>query len=237
MNSSTRCRRRDRANRRCLRRRSTITRSGVAERRRGRRGLTPALRLARRRSCARMRRSLASCSAGSPFTVRARTVTVAESSSAVTSTSAPSNASLSRSTTALRSAASGTRTVASASCPRLTIVAFRIVSEARRSFGITRRMSSRVRIIVKVRPISSTTPASSPISTQSPSRSGCASAIRIPATKFASVDRAAKPTTSPMIAEDARIPPATARTSGMTSSADRTPMNTINATSARRRTR
>ena len=55
--------------------------------------------------------------------------------------------------------------------------------------------------------------------------------------KFPIVRCAAKPTTIPTIAEDARIPVATARTSGITRRAERIPTKKISATMARRRTR
>ena len=58
---------------------------------------------------------------------------------------------------------------------------------------------------VYVRPISSTTPVVPSTSTRSPIRSGCVNAIRIPATKLASVRCAAKPSTSPRTADEARI--------------------------------
>ena len=64
-------------------------------------------------------------------------------------------------------------------------------------------------------------------STRSPSRSGCENAIRIPAIAFPSVRCAAKPMTSPITADEARMPPAIARTCGMTSSAESTPTKTI----------
>ncbi len=56
-----------------------------------------------------------------------------------------------------------------------------MVSEAIRSFGITIRSSSAVRMNVYVRPTSSTMPLYPAISTWSPSRSGCANAISSPA--------------------------------------------------------
>jgi len=88
-----------------------------------------------------------------------------------------------------------------------------------------------------VRPISSTTPSVSSTRTRSPSRSGCAEAIRIPATKFESVVWAANPMTRPRIAEEASRPPATARTAGITSSAERIPTKTTENMSVRRSTR
>ena len=65
------------------------------------------------------------------------------------------------------------------------------------------------------------------VSTRSPSRSGWENAIRRPAMKFPIVRCAAKPTTIPSTAEEARIPPAIARTCGITSSAERTPTKMI----------
>ena len=109
----------------------------------------------------------------------------------------------------------------------LRIVRLRMVSEASFSFGITQRVSSSVRMNVYVSPISSTTPSTSSTTTVSPRRSGCENAIRIPATALPIVLCAAKPITSPMTAEDARMPPAIARTCGMTSSAESTPTKTI----------
>ena len=64
-------------------------------------------------------------------------------------------------------------------------------------------------------------------STSSPRRSGWVNAIRMPATKLPIVRWLAKPITSPITAEDARTPPATACTCGITSSADITPTKTI----------
>ena len=55
--------------------------------------------------------------------------------------------------------------------------------------------------------------------------------------KFPSVLWAAKPTTSPITAPEARIAPATARTCGITSRAERTPIATIVAVTLRRSTR
>jgi hypothetical protein len=66
---------------------------------------------------------------------------------------------------------------------------------------------------------------------------GCESANRIPATKLPSVRCAAKPTMIVSIAEDASSPPATARTCGITSSADSTPTVTTAASTPRRKTR
>src|SRR5215218_5836595 len=56
--------------------------------------------------------------------------------------------------------------------------------------------------------MSSTTPYWSSTNTQSPTRSGCVTASMIPATKFASVWRAAKPSTAAAIAPDASSEPA-----------------------------
>ena len=64
-------------------------------------------------------------------------------------------------------------------------------------------------------------------STSSPSRSGWLIAIRIPATTLPIVRWLAKPITSPITADDASTPPATARTCGITSSAEMTPRKTI----------
>ena len=55
-------------------------------------------------------------------------------------------------------------------------------------------------------------------------RSGWVKAITRPATKLASGRCAARPTTRPITAEEASSPPATARTCGTTSSAERTPI-------------
>jgi len=73
--------------------------------------------------------------------------------------------------------------------------------------------------------------------TRSPSRNGCANAIRTPETKFDSVVCAANPITRPRIAEEASRPPATARTAGITSNAERIPTKTIEDMIVRRRTR
>jgi len=112
-----------------------------------------------------------------------------------------------------------------------------MVSEAKRSFGMTRRELSSVRTKVYVSPISSTVPTSSPITTSSPRRTGCVKAIRIPAMKLPSVVRAANPMMSPMMAEEASRPPAIARTCGITSRAERTPTTTIAVMTVRRSTR
>ena len=76
-------------------------------------------------------------------------------------------------------------------------------------------------------PISSTTPRVPATSTSSPSRSGWVIAIRSPATKLPIVRWLAKPITRPITADEASTPPATARTCGITSSADMTPRKTI----------
>ena len=102
----------------------------------------------------------------------------------------------------------------------LRIVELRMVSEASFSFGITSRALSAVRMKVYMSPISSTAPSTPLTSTQSPSRSGCVIAIMRPATKLPSVRCAAKPMISPSTAEEASSPPATARTCGITSSAE-----------------
>ena len=65
------------------------------------------------------------------------------------------------------------------------------------SLGISTRLLSGVRRRVYVRPTSSTIPSTSAIATLSPSRTGWLIAIMTPATKFASVERAANPTTRP----------------------------------------
>ena len=71
------------------------------------------------------------------------------------------------------------------------------------SLGISTRRLSAVLMRVYVRPTSSTTPSSAPTATRSPSRTGWLMAIMIPATKFASVLRAAKPIARPSTADDA----------------------------------
>jgi hypothetical protein len=58
----------------------------------------------------------------------------------------------------------------------------------------------------------------------------------MPAIAFESVDWAAKPRMSAMTADDARIEPATACTSGITRSAERTPTMTTPTTTVRRMT-
>ena len=90
---------------------------------------------------------------------------------------------------------------------------------------------------VYVSPISSTMPRAPPTSISSPIRTGCVNAIMSPAMKLPSVRCAAKPITIPSTAEEARIAAATARTCGITSSAERTPTKTIVATIVRRRIR
>ncbi len=90
---------------------------------------------------------------------------------------------------------------------------------------------------VYVNPISSTVPEAPATETLSPSRRGCAKAIMMPAMKFESVDCAARPRTSAITAEDARMLPATARTCGKTSSALRTPTPITTASALRRTTR
>ncbi len=71
----------------------------------------------------------------------------------------------------------------------------------------------------------------------SPRRSGCVIAIISPATQLASVERAAKPITRPITAVDASSPPATARTCGITSSAERIPTIQMIVVIVRRSTR
>jgi len=111
-----------------------------------------------------------------------------------------------------------------------------MVSEASFSFGITSRALSAVRMKVYVSPISSTVPATPPTSTSSPSRIGCVKAIIRPATKLPIVRCEAKPITRPSTADEARRPPATALTCGITSRADITPTTTIVVVIVRRRT-
>src|SRR6266508_2146084 len=88
-----------------------------------------------------------------------------------------------------------------------------------------------------MRPISSTTPGVFSTTTPSPSRRGCVNAIRRPATKFPRVLCDAKPTTIPSTADDASRPPATTRTWGITSRADRRPTKMIAVVTLRRATR
>ena len=115
----------------------------------------------------------------------------------------------------------GTCTVTCAYLAALRIVELRMVSEASFSFGITSRALSSVRMKVYISPISSTTPSTPLTSTQSPSRRGWVIAIISPATKFPSVRCEAKPMIRPRTAEEASSPPATARTWGITSRAER----------------
>ena len=77
--------------------------------------------------------------------------------------------------------------------------------------------------------MSSTSPVSSSNVTRSPIRIGCVIASRTPAMPFASVWRAAKPTTRPSTAEEARIPLATLDSSGKFDAATATPIRTISA--------
>ena len=72
------------------------------------------------------------------------------------------------------------------------------------SLGISTRLLSVVRSRVYVSPMSSTSPSASPTWTRSPSRTGWLTAIITPATKLASVERAAKPTARPSTAEEAK---------------------------------
>ena len=85
-----------------------------------------------------------------------------------------------------------------------------------------------VRMNVYVRPISSTTPLDVRRSRRS-RRAAAAARTRSAArrSKLPIVRWAAKPTMSPITAEEARMPPATARTCGITSSAERMPTKTI----------
>ena len=85
-----------------------------------------------------------------------------------------------------------------------TIVWFTIVLEASRSLGtISRRPSSRARSVGQAHVLD--VPVSPSKVTRSPMRIGWVIASRIPATPFASVWRAAKPTTRPSTADEARI--------------------------------
>src|SRR6185437_7411612 len=205
-----------------------------------RRWVHPKTPAARRLACARTRRSLSSRSASIGPEARTRTTTVALPFNPVTLTSgsrSPATASRSSSTTARRSLSNGTCTVISATFSRPTIVELRIVSEASFSFGITRRAPSSVRMNVYVRPISSTVPGMPSSSTRSPSRIGCVKAISRPATKFPIVRCEANPMTIPSTADEASSPPATARTCGMTSSAERTPTRMTTVVTVRRKTR
>ena len=112
-----------------------------------------------------------------------------------------------------------------------------MVSEASFSFGTTIRVWSAVRMNVYVSPISSTTPRAPSYSTRSPSRTGWLIAIRSPATKFPSVRWEAKPITTAITAEEARRPPAIARTPGITSSTEKQPTKRIVTVIPRRSTR
>ena len=189
-----------------------------------------------------MRRSRSSCassSTGTP-TAAARTVTTAFPSRDERTTRPPSKSEISSrsaSTAVSTSCVSGTWTWISATVSALRMVEFRMVSEASLSFGITSRAPSSRRMNVYVSPISSTWPVSLSTRTRSPSRSGWAIAIRMPATKFESVRCAAKPSTSPSTAVDASTPPATVRTGSSVSSAERTPTVTITEVIVRRSTR
>jgi hypothetical protein len=90
---------------------------------------------------------------------------------------------------------------------------------------------------VYVSPICCTVPEAPATATLSPSRSGWANATRIPATKLESVVCAARPTTSAITADEARMLPATACTAGKTRRALRTPTAMITARTLRRTTR
>ena len=83
--------------------------------------------------------------------------------------------------------------------------------------------------------MSSTTPVSPSKVTRSPIRIGCEIASRIPAIPLASVWRAAKPTTMPSTADEARTPVAVRLTASNWLSASITPISTID-TVIRRRT-
>src|SRR5215210_2817304 len=82
--------------------------------------------------------------------------------------------------------------------------------------------------------MSSTTPVCSSKVTRSPMRIGWVMASRIPAIALASVWRAAKPTTRPSTADEARIPVATRFTDGNCASASATPSRMITAKISRR---
>ena len=109
----------------------------------------------------------------------------------------------STSRTRVPSAVIGTVTRAWARLTGSTTVMFETRELASSSLGISTRLLSGVRRRVYVRPTSSTIPSTSAIATLSPSRTGWLIAIMTPATKFASVERAANPTTSPSTADDA----------------------------------
>ena len=180
-------------------------------------------------ACTRRRSSCSSFSAAASLSVQARSVRVGDPSSELTKTSSRSPGTSERraSTSGRRSTEGGTCTVTSAYFAALRIVELRMVSEASFSFGITSRALSSVRMNVYISPISSTAPSTPPTSTQSPSRSGCVNAIISPATKFPSVRCEAKPMIRPRTADDASSAPATARTCGITSSAESRPTATI----------
>ena len=75
--------------------------------------------------------------------------------------------------------------------------------------------------------MSSTMPVAPSNVTRSPIRIGCVIASRMPATAFASVWRAAKPTTRPSTAEEASTPVATRLTAANWLSASATPITMI----------
>jgi hypothetical protein len=97
---------------------------------------------------ARTRRSLSSRRAADSSSAQARKVTTPSSSRADTRTSLGFVASRRRSITVRRSLSRGTGTVISASISRLAMVEFLMVSAARRSFGITSRVRSSMRMRV-----------------------------------------------------------------------------------------
>ena len=164
-------------------------------------------------------------------------MSVAEPFRAETNTSASGTACSTSAIALRRSWLSGTCTVISACCALFLMEEFRIGSEARLSFGITKREPSDVRMKVYVSPISSTTPHVPLTWTLSPSRSGCEIAISSPATKFPSVRCEAKPTMIPITAPEASTPPATARICGIVRSAEKKPTTSTVLITARRSTR
>ncbi len=85
--------------------------------------------------------------------------------------------------------------------------------------------------------MSSTVPSASPTETRSPSRMGWLIAIITPATKFARVERAAKPTTNPSTADDARTVCAADRVASNDHSTTIAPRKTIRASAVRRSSR
>src|SRR5581483_8136829 len=111
----------------------------------------PQMPRARSVSCTRSRRSASASSAAASVGAHTRTVTVAFASRALTKTSgawSPARSRRSRSTSSCRSVPSGTCSVTEATFSRLTIVELRMVSAARRSFGITTLVLSAARSTV-----------------------------------------------------------------------------------------